>query len=279
MKLFIRAHDLGVRGVQGVVDELNRHGLDGVQLVAYKVIDGVTYTAGGISNQVAQQVGNAISSAGKSIPLIGAYFNPVHSNGAKVELGKEVFRNYLAVAHLLGADCVGSETGSYNDDKWTYNPLNRTDEALARVVEVFGDLADYAATLGKYIAVEGAYNHVCYSPDRLKQAVDGMGRSNVRIVFDLYNYLHISNVNERYDILRRGLELFGKNITVFHLKDCIVDGDKLVQCPVGKGIFDYDEILSQINKVNPDANLVFEGTVGNDIAHSVKFIKQRLQRL
>lgn len=279
MKLFIRAHDLGVKGVDPVIEKLNEHGFDGVQLVAYKVLDGVPYTKDGITSQIACEVGTKLADAGKSVPLVGAYFNPVHSNAAKVQLGKDVFCSYVDVLDQLGADCVGSETGSYNDDKWTYNPRNRTDEALETVVNVFGELADYAAQRNKFIAIEGAYNHVCYSPERLKQAFDMMNRSNVRIIFDLYNYLHVTNVHQRYDILRKGLQLFGKNITVFHLKDCIVDGDRLVQCPVGKGIFHYDEILKLINQTNHDANLVFEGTVGNDVAESVKFIRQRLQEI
>lgn len=279
MKLFIRAHDLGVRGADEVVEKLNEYGLDGVQLVAYKVLDEVTYTKDGINAKIARDVGNKLAVAGKTVPLVGAYFNPVHSNAAKVQLSKDVFCSYVDVLDELGADCVGSETGSYNDDKWTYNPQNRTDGALDRVVNVFGELAAYAAKRNKFIAMEGAYNHVCHSPERLKQAIDAINAPNVRVIFDLYNYLYIGNVEERYDILRRGLQLFGKNITVFHLKDCVVDGDKLVQCPVGRGIFDYDKILRLIYQSNPDANLVFEGTVGSDIAESVKFIKQRLQNL
>lgn len=279
MKLFIRAHDLGVKGIDQVVDKLNYYGLDGVQLVAYKVLDGVTYTKDGITPQIATEVGNKLAQAGKTIPLVGAYFNPVHSNSAKVQLSQDVFRSYVDVLDHLGADCVGSETGSFNDDKWTYHPQNRTDEALQTVIETFGGLAKYAQQQNKYIAMEGAFGHVCYSPERLKQAVDAINMPNVKIIFDLYNYLDISNVQERYDILRRGLQLFGKNITVFHIKDCVVQDGKLVQCPVGKGIFDYDQILQQIYKVQPEANLVFEGTVGDDIASSVEFIKQRLQKL
>lgn len=38
MKLFIRAHDLGVTGEKEIVQKLCGLGLDGVQLVAYKVL-------------------------------------------------------------------------------------------------------------------------------------------------------------------------------------------------------------------------------------------------
>ena len=40
MKLCIRAHDLGVRGTEDILDRLASLGLDGVQMVCYKVYDG-----------------------------------------------------------------------------------------------------------------------------------------------------------------------------------------------------------------------------------------------
>ena len=42
----IRAHDLGVKGEGNIVKKLEELDLDGVQLVVYKSIDGVTYTEG-----------------------------------------------------------------------------------------------------------------------------------------------------------------------------------------------------------------------------------------
>ena len=93
MKLFIRAHDLGVKGIQNVTDKLCLHGLDGIQLVAYKVMEDVPYTPDGINEQKAQQIAQTLSSANKQIPLIGAYFNPVHSNKDKVaKITKEQVR-------------------------------------------------------------------------------------------------------------------------------------------------------------------------------------------
>ena len=78
MKLFIRAHDLGVRNEDGIIEKLDAYGLDGVQLVAYKCLDGVTYTPGSVTAARAEQFRQKFAAAGKSVPLIGAYFNPVH---------------------------------------------------------------------------------------------------------------------------------------------------------------------------------------------------------
>ncbi|MEG2159246.1 MAG: hypothetical protein RRY18_05135, partial [Clostridia bacterium] len=82
-----------------------------------------------------------------------------------------------------------------------------------------------------------------------------------------------------YQILGNGLKLFENNIVAYHLKDCIVDGNKLVRCSVGKGIFDYERILSAIYEVDSNASLVLEGTCGEDIANSVEFIRKIMSKI
>ena len=275
MELFIRAHDLGVKGEENIAKRLCELGLSGVQLVAYKCLDDVSYTPGSITSERCEAFRKTFSQAGKTVPLIGAYFNPVHPNEEKIANGKVVFKDYLAHCHELGCEVVGSETGSYNGDKWTYNPLNRTEEALGRVIDAFSELADFAKSRDAFIGMEGAFGHVCWNVKTLDRAVKAINRDNIRIIFDLYNYLDGSNVNEMYDILHEGLETFGTNIQVFHIKDCVIAEDgSLKQIGVGKGIFDYSRIIPEIRKVCPNARLVFEGTTGDDIPAAVAHIKQ-----
>ena len=279
MKLMVRAHDLGVKGADKISGRLAELGLDGVQLVVYKSIDGITYTPGALTAEMAAEISSKIKENGKDIALIGAYFNPVHPNTAKIENGVAVFKDYLSLASSLGCEFVGSETGSYNGDPWIYHPLNHSDEALDRVVATFTELADCAAQNGVNIAMEGAFGHVCHTPERLFDAVKRIGRENIRFIFDLYNYLDISNVDTAYDILGRGLSLLGDRILLFHIKDFTVEEGKLKQCGVGRGILDYDRILSAIYNHNKNAILVLEGTVGDDLPFAVSYIKDKINKL
>lgn len=280
MKLFIRAHDLGVKGEENVAARLDELGLAGVQLVAYKVLDDVAYTPGSITKERAEKTAEVFKAHDKTIPLIGAYFNPVHPNEEKITNGVAVFKDYLKVGKAFGCDIVGSETGSFNGDKWTYHPQNRTDEALSRVIATFSELCEFAKQQGMNVGMEGAFGHVCYDVKTLNKAVKAIGADNIRIIFDLYNYLDKSNVDKMYNILAEGLQTFGDRICVFHIKDCVIAGDgALKQCGVGKGIFDYERILGEIKKVCPDANLVFEGTTGEDIPFAVSHLKSILERI
>ena len=183
------------------------------------------------------------------------------------------FKDYLKYAKTLGANIVGSETGSFNDDKWTYNPLNRTEEALQTVIQTFTELADCAAGYGVNIGMEGAAGHCCYCVKQLKRAVDGINRPNVRVIFDLYNYLDMSNYQNYMDILDEGLATFAGRIVVFHMKDFVVADGKIKQVAPGKGMFDYPAILRKIKAYDKDVVLVLEGTTGEDIVPAIEFVK------
>ena len=147
-------------------------------------------------------------------------------------------------------------------------------EARTIVRNHIRQLADYANEQGVNIAMEGAFGHVCYNVQRLKQAVDQIDRNNVDVIFDLYNYLDISNASECYQILEEGLQTFGNKIKIFHIKDFVIAENKLKQVGVGKGTLDFARVISTIKQYQPDANLVLEGTTGEDIAFAVQHLKK-----
>ena len=274
MKIAFRTHDLGAKGIEGVISRVHAEGIDAVQLVVYKFMEGIKQLPGSLTRETAEYIGNSLKGAEISVPLIGAYFNPVHSDKQKVADCKETFKDYLRYAKLLGSDIVGSETGSFNDDKWTYNPLNRTEEALQTVISTFTELADYAAEQGVNIGMEGAAGHCCYCVKQLKRAIDGVNRPNVKVIFDLYNYLDMSNYSDYMSILKEGLATFAGRIVVFHMKDFVVEEGKIKQVAPGKGMFDYKAILSLIKAYDKDAVLVLEGTTGEDIGPAIEFVRR-----
>lgn len=279
MKLMIRAHDLGVKGENNIIKRLSELGLDGVQLVVYKSIDGVTYGEGALSPERAREIGDALRAAGKCVALVGAYFNPVHPDVEKAARGERIFAEYLSCVKALGAVAVGSETGSRMGDPWGYHPDNSSAGSRSAVVETFRRLADVGRSYGACVAMEGAYNHVCSTPDVLCDVIEEIDRENIRVIFDLYNYLSYENHASAYEILARGHELFGSEILLYHIKDYTVSNGKLVQCGVGRGMLDYERILSEINRYNPDATLVLEGTVGEDIPYAIEYIGGILERI
>ena len=272
MKICIRAHDLDVKGTENILSKIQQLGIDGVQMVCYKAYDDIPYAPGAITPEKAAAIGDAFREAGAMIPLVGAYFNPVHSNREKAARCTRIFEEYLAHAKAMGCEYVGSETGSFNDDKWTYHPRNRTEEGLQMVVETFSHLCDVAAAQGTGVAMEGAAGHVCWNVQTLAKARTLIGKPT-RVIFDLFNYLDETNQEDYLQILDEGLETFGDDILLFHMKDCrIVPGQKPVQVPLGTGDLDMRAILTRIKARHPDAVLTLEGTTGEHISHAVHTI-------
>lgn len=274
MKLLIRAHDLGVKGEQNILERLNEYSLDGIQLVAYKALEDISYNAGSMTEERACKVAQTLNS--KMIPLLGAYFNPVHPNEEKVQKGITIFKEYLSLASSFGCTAVGSETGSYQGEPWIYHPMNSSDEALDRVVSVFTELAEHAEREGVYVALEPAAQHVCSTVERFDEALKRINSDHVKVIVDLYNLLDLSNEDRIYDILKTALDLFNDRILLFHIKDYKKVDGKIVQCGVGQGMFDYELILDMIYQHNPNALLVLEGTCGDDIQIAVDFITGKL---
>ena len=270
-----RTHDLGVKGLDAATQKIKECNIDGVQLVAYKFMDEIKYAPAQLNEQNTALIGKTLKEAGIEVGLIGAYFNPVHSDKDKVARCKSIFKEYLKYSKNLGCNIVGSETGSFNDDKWTYNPLNRTEDALNTVIETFSELAAYAKSVGAYVGMEGAAGHVCWNVATLKRAVDAINADNIKIIFDIYNYLDAGNYANYIDILDEGLKTFAGKIHVFHIKDCVFVDGKLKQVAPGKGMFDFDKILGKIKAYDKDATLVLEGTTGDDIVPCIEFIRNK----
>ena len=279
MKLCIRAHDLGVTGMPGILRQLDRYGIDGVQLVCYKAFEDVPQKPGAISLRRAEEIGKAFADAGKCVSLVGAYFNPIHEKKQKVQDGLDIFSDYLRVCKALGCDTVGSETGSCNNDEWTYHPGNRTEESLQGVVRAFSWLCEVADSCGSTVAIEGCAGHVCYDVDTLARARKMIGRKT-KVIFDLFNYLDADNQFDYLSILDEGLKTFAGEILLFHMKDCrLIEGSDPQQVPLGTGELDMEAILRRIKAYDKDAVLTLEGTTGEHISHAVATIKTIWERV
>lgn len=276
MKIGVRVHDFGKSDAQKLALQAKEIGFDGVQLVLNKAIIGETGLADSLSKEKALNISKAFYDNGLEIFMMGAYFNPVHSNKDLVKTNIDKFKAHLKYLNDFNGHFVGSETGSFNDDKWTYNPLNRTEEAYQEVKRIFNELAIYAKRCNSNIAIEGAYGHCMYEPKALKRLVDEIDNGHVFYTVDIYNYLAYSNYQNYKAIFDDCLELFKGKIVIFHLKNFIIEDESLKQCAIGKGIIDYKWLLNRIKATNPNAYLIFEGSKPEDMRESYEFVKSIL---
>lgn len=280
MKIMVRVHDLGKDSAENLAKKTKEIGFDGVQLVLYKAIDGFNKEANSIPYESILETAKAFKENNIEVGMLGAYFNPVHSNKDLVKDNILRFKEYLGYTKDFNCLYVGSETGSYNDDKWTYNPLNRLDEALNVDINTFRELAECAKENNVSIALEGAYGHCMYSPSRLNELVTSIDNGHVKVTVDIFNYLDISayDTKTQHFMFDESIKYFKDKIVIYHLKDFVVDNEnnKLKQVGLGEGIMDLEYIVKNAAKLTPNAYLIFEGCPKDKMESSLKYIKSLL---
>lgn len=272
MKIGIRAHDIKRSSTEELIASIKQYNFDSMQFVLKKAV--VEYDFNQVELDYEKSLEIASKCQGVEVAMLGAYFNLVHSNKELVKNGIEYFKKCLKYAEVFGCSLVGTETGSYNDSPWTYHPKNQTEEGFEEAYLVIQELVDYAKTTSACVAIEGAWGHVMYCPQVLKRLYDKINSDHLKIIVDVYNYLNIDNHKQALNILEEALRLFGKNIKIFHIKDYIVQDGDLVQCTIGKGIMPLDEMIPLIVDKCPEATLIFEGSVENDLVFSLNHIRK-----
>ena len=243
MKIGIRLHDLAKDTPENAFKKAKEAGFDYIQLVFKKSLKDENGNFLVFNEKNAKKVATFLNKYDLKVAMLGAYFNPVHSNKELVQKNKEYFIEHLKYASIVGANYVGTETGSYNDDKWTYNPKNQTEEGYQDTMSIFKEHAIKAKEHKTTLLIEPAYGHVIFNVDTLKRAINELNNEFVKVTIDLYNLLYIGNYNNYKEIFINALSTFKDDIKIIHLKDFLVDGDKLVQRRLGKGILHYNFII------------------------------------
>lgn len=215
-------------------------------------------------------------SRGVSVAMLGAYFNPVHSQQAVVEQGMRYFEENLHAAHRFENAPVGSETGSYNDSPWTYVPMNHTEEAYQKSKKVFSSLLIEAEKEQIDIAIEPAWAHVIYDTKTLSRLIGELSSPRVVVTIDLLNLLYEKNFERRNALFLEALQTFNSRVHFIHLKDAKVVGGKIVQLAPGEGDFDYPFMIASIQEYCPGATLIFEGVKADKIDLSFAYLKRLL---
>lgn len=263
MMVGIRAHDLVKGSIDEVLSSAEKEGFDAIQLVFKKALINQPF-----NEENVKIVKESLAKHNIKVAMLGAYFNPVHSNKELVRSNVEYFKEHLRLAKELNCNYVGTETGSYNDDKWTYNPKNQTEEGYQDTMQVFHELIKVAKENKTTILMEPAWGHVIYNVKQLKRAYDEINSEFLKVTIDIYNLIYIGNYTQYKEIFTEALKTFKDDVKIIHLKDFYVEEGTIVQCGLGKGIIDFKFLLETIKTYAPNATMVFEGVVGKDIKTS-----------
>ncbi|UKI50750.1 MAG: hypothetical protein L6U99_05200 [Clostridium sp.] len=99
MKIFVRAQDLGKKDEITLAKEIKALDFDGLQLAINKAIAGET--AYDMDENRVKAIAKAFKDQNLEIALIGAYFNPVHSNKDLVLKNIKKYKEHLKICSSI----------------------------------------------------------------------------------------------------------------------------------------------------------------------------------
>ncbi|MBQ6594035.1 MAG: sugar phosphate isomerase/epimerase [Clostridia bacterium] len=157
----------------------------------------------------------------------------------------EAVKKMLDAADILGADTVLVIPGMVTEDLEYLEAFEIAQERIAL-------LADHAPHMG--IGIENVWNNMLYSPLELNSFVDGTGRPNVGVYFDIANA-------RRFGCPEAWIRCLGRRIRKFHCKDYRMSLDNInAFTNILDGDVNYPAVLDAIRGIGYDGDLVVELT-------------------
>lgn len=275
MQIGIRLHDTKKLPLEERLKNVREQGFCCGHLALTKVIDEYPVGVSALTPGFAMYLKNLFAKNELDVAVLGCYLNLANPNEEELKEITEKYKAHIRFASLLGCGVVGTETGNPNET-YTYDVQNsHTEDSLALFIRNLLPVVEYAEKVGVILAIEPVFTHIVCNPKRARKVLDTIQSPNLQIILDPVNLLHISNYQNQKEIVREAIELLGKDVAVVHIKDYVVEQDKLVSVAAGKGNMDYSDLMKFIKNEKPYIHATLEDTVPENAV----WAKEHIQKL
>ena len=271
IQIGIRLHDVNT-GLPEEEQTLERRaakakeeGFSCVQLAFGKVMKGITFDSCALTEGLGFHAKRVLEANGLDTAVLGCYLNLAHPDPEKLEEIRSRYYGNIRVASVLGAGCVGTETGAPNAQYKT-DANTHTKEALDTFIRGLDPVVECAENYGVTMAIEPVWNHIVHTPDRALSVLRSIGSRNLRIIFDPVNLLCMDNADRREEVFADAVDKLGDYITVVHLKDFVREDGKLKSIAAGTGEMDYRQVLGFVKARKPWIQATLENTSNENVS-------------
>lgn len=271
LKIGARAHDLSAQTPTELIAQAREAGIDGLQLAVHKSWD-VAYQARDIDTIVSNIT--LLQQAGLSIFLLASYFNPVHSNATFLTSEIARARFNIDIGARCGIGLIGSETGSLNDDEWTWHPDNHAEPAFQKALATLCQLQPKLEQGQCDFLIEPVYEHVIHDADRLARLNAELGE-RFCVTLDIANLLRADNADAWHFIVEDFLNRHGTRIRLFHFKNFVLQDGNKIPVRLNEGIIDYAAVLALLAQhALTEVPIIVEELQGEALIASVAYLRQ-----
>lgn len=276
MQLGIRFHDVKELPFEERLQEVKRQGFSCIHLALSKV-PGFTADTNALTPGYAMYLKNALRKADLDMAVLGCYLNLANPNKEQLLATQQKYYAHLRFASLAGCGMVGTETGAPNEGYIYDKEACHSKEALEIFITNLRPVVECAEKFGVILGIEPVYRHIVYDAKRAREVLDRIGSPNLKIIFDPVNLLWTDNYDRRMEVIDEAIDIIGDDVAMIHLKDCVLDGDKVKSMGCGFGDMDYTNIVKFALEKKPFIHATLEDTKPETAEESRKCIKTAIE--
>lgn len=273
MQLGIRLHDTKKLPFEERIADVRQLGFKCGHLALAKVISEFPTTDEALTPGLAMYLKNVFAKNNVDIAVLGCYLNLANPNPEKLEQITHRYMAHIRFASWLGCGVVGTETGAPNET-YTHVPECHGEEALKTFITNLRPVVKYAEQMGVVVAIEPVWKHIVCNPVRARRVLDEIHSPNLQIILDPVNLLDICNYQDQVAIVDEAIEVLGPDVAMVHLKDFVVEGDKLVSVGAGLGQMDYTSVIRFMKTRKPFIHATLENTTPENNLQVKEFIQK-----
>ena len=259
MQLGIRLHDTKKLPFEERIADVRQLGFKCGHLALAKVISEFPTTDEALTPGLAMYIKNVFAKNNVDIAVLGCYLNLANPNPEKLAQITHRYMAHIRFASWLGCGVVGTETGAPNET-YTHVPECHGEEALQTFITNLRPVVKYAEQMGVVMAIEPVWKHIVCNPKRARRVLDEIGSPNLQIILDPVNLLDICNYKDQVAIVDEAIDVLGSDVAMVHLKDFVVEEDKLVSVGAGLGQMDYTSVIKFMKERKPFIHATLENT-------------------
>jgi sugar phosphate isomerase/epimerase len=237
MRIGVRGHDFGKHTPEALAEKIASLGAEAVQLAIPKAIAGVD-RYGPVDLALARRVRQAFAGHGVAIAVLGCYVEPALPDPAERAQQIVLFRQGVAWAAAVGAETIATETTACTEGD--------RPEAFRHLAGSLAQMLDAAEAQGLTLLVEPVAAHTLHTPEKTEELLRLFPGRALGVIFDPVNLLTPETVENQEALWGHCFRCFGGHIRALHVKDALLSGGRLVDCPLGQGQMDYGPIARRL---------------------------------
>ncbi len=273
MQLGIRLHDTKKLPIEERIADVHQLGFKCGHLALAKVISEYPTTDEALTPGFAMYLKNLFAKNEVDIAVLGCYLNLANPNPEKLAQITHRYMANIRFASWLGCGVVGTETGAPNKT-YTHVPECHGEEALQTFITNLRPVVKYAEQMGVVMAIEPVWKHIVCNPKRARRVLDEINSPNLQIILDPVNLLDICNYKDQVAIVDEAIDILGPDVAMVHLKDFVVEDDKLVSVGAGLGQMDYTSVIKFMKERKPFIHATLENTTPENNIQVKEFIQK-----